>query len=66
MTELAQVLITLVYVWIALNILLIAIRFMLYVKKEKLTIRRLKTLKMTIRLNFIYALLALVIGFLLL
>ncbi len=66
MTTLAESLIFLVYVWLLINVLLFSIRIVKFFKKDTLNYRRKRRLKTTIRVNFLYALIALIVGFILL
>ena len=66
MNSVGELMINLVYLWIILNLVLYGVRITRYIKKNPLTPTRKKTIKGTIRLNFIYAFFALLIGFLLL
>lgn len=67
MTGLSEILLMMAYIWLAINAVLIvyALSMRLF-RKDKLPKRRKHALKVTIRTNFIYLIVALGLGFLLL
>lgn len=66
MSYIGEMLIYLVYLWLIINVILIMIRIIKAFSKDKLTKERQKALKLTIKYNFVYAAIALIVGFVLL